>query len=220
MGAGGTSVDERPLTQGPLPAAPTGAGGGVRPSRHVFVDERGVRRRVIRLSERGVALAVAGMLAMGIGGALGVPGLPRLRLPSVGPVRAVPAAIGPVPVPQPQPTPSEILAAGVGSDPSPRAQSAPTPSASELGITVAEPGTSLLTPLTAASPVATTPTVSPTTNGKRPLTTPAGSPTTDTTTDPSLTTSPAPNETGQANATDHSQSRADPSPGPKSGPKS
>jgi hypothetical protein len=103
------------------------AGGTPQPARnpfpaeqpeHIFVDERGLRTRVIRWLGRGVTAAAGLYVVMLVGGALfGVSLVPRLSLPDLtGPVLAPQAAR-----PEPEPLPAPAATGSAGPEAAPRA---------------------------------------------------------------------------------------------------
>jgi hypothetical protein len=189
-------------------------------ARQVFVDERGVRRRLIRAGERGLAVAVAGVLMMGVGGMVGAPWVPHLKLPLIGGVglagpasRPEAAAEAPGPAPQPDPTRAEPLRA---TKPVP----APSPGPSVPVLAVAR--VSQTNAATAPAQVSNPPTSVDLAPSTAPSSSPqaaspaSGGPTTQPSPDPSPSPTPEPSDQGQTVAAAHSQSKADPSPGPRS----
>jgi hypothetical protein len=190
-------------------------------ARQVFVDERGVRRRLIRAGERTLAAVVAGVVVIGAGGMLGAPLAPRLRLPLIG--LTDPAGSPKASQAADRSSPSDPPAHARGRGPSqPAPARAPGPSAAvrAAGTTTSPPAASPAVATSAThAPIGTEvssspPQSSPASKGATGNPAPAPSPS------PAPAPSPAPNDHGQTVAAAHSQSRADPSPGPRNSPNS
>jgi hypothetical protein len=188
-------------------------------SRQVFVDERGVRRRLIRAGERGLAVAVAGILMMGVGGMVGAPWVPHLKLPLIGlagpAVRPDAPQEAPSAAPQPDPSLAETRRAT-----KPVPAPSPGPSVPVLAVARVSQTTNAATgPAQVTNPATSTVPV-PSTGAASPPASPAsGGPTPQPSPDPSPSPTAEPSGHGQTVAAAHSQSRADPSPGPRSSAK-
>jgi hypothetical protein len=185
-------------------------------ARQVFVDERGVRRRLIRAGERTLAVAVAGVLAMGFGGMIGAPWVPHLTLPLIGAVG--PTGPGAKPeVPQAAPGPAPSLGGTQGAVAAPKPVPAPTPGPQVSTLSVAQVSRATDSPTLASVPPVASPATA--TGPTSPPAAPASVGTTQPSPDPSPSPAPEPSDQGQTVAAAHSRSRADPSPGPRSSPK-
>ena len=203
---------------GRLPAGSAEESGGGAPlARQVFVDERGVRRRLIRAGERALAVAAAAVLAMGFGGMVGAPWVPHLDLPLIGAVGPSGPAAKPE-APQAGPDPALSPERAQGAERAPKPVPAPTPGPQVPTLTVAQVSRTTDAPGPASAPPVTSPSTStaPTSPPASPASPASGGSTTQPSPDPSPSPAPQPSDHGQALAAAHSQSKADPSPGPRS----